>query len=84
MKISLASDVHLEFGQLEIKNTENAKVLILSGDICVANDLNDRADVNILGESHKSNRYMTPPHTRRIKWRTKPAPPPPPPRGHFS
>ena len=59
MKISLASDVHLEFGQLEIKNTENAKVLILSGDICVANDLNDRADVNILGESHKSNRYHT-------------------------
>ena len=57
MKIALASDVHLEFGQLEINNTENADVLILSGDICVAKDLNDRADVNILGESHKSNRY---------------------------
>ena len=57
MKIALASDVHLEFGQLEIKNTENADVLILSGDICVAKDLNDRADINILGESHKSNRY---------------------------
>ena len=57
MKIALASDVHLEFGQLEINNTENANVLILSGDICVAKDLNDHADVNILGESHKSNRY---------------------------
>ena len=57
MKIALASDVHLEFGQLEIKNTENADVLILSGDICVAKDLNDRAGVDILGESHKSNRY---------------------------
>ena len=57
MKIALASDVHLEFGQLEIKNTENADVLILSGDICVAKDLNDRAEINILGESHKSNRY---------------------------
>ena len=57
MKIALASDVHLEFGQLEINNTENADVLILSGDICVAKDLNDRADINILGESHKSNRY---------------------------
>ena len=57
MKIALASDVHLEFGQLEIKNTENADVIILSGDICVAKDLNDRADVDILGESHKSNRY---------------------------
>ena len=52
MKIALASDVHLEFGQLEINNTENADVLILSGDICVAKDLNDRADVNILGEYH--------------------------------
>ena len=57
MKIALASDVHLEFGQLEIKNTENADVLILSGDICVAKDLNGRAGVDILGESHKSNRY---------------------------
>jgi len=57
MKVALASDVHLEFGQLEIENTENADVLILSGDICVAKDLNDRSDVNILGESHKSNRY---------------------------
>jgi hypothetical protein len=57
MKIALASDVHLEFGQLEIENTENADVLILSGDICVAKDLNEHADVNILGESHKSNRY---------------------------
>jgi predicted phosphodiesterase len=57
MKIALASDVHLEFGQLEIKNTENADVLILSGDICVANDLNDRADPNILGMSNKSNLY---------------------------
>jgi len=57
MKISLASDVHLEFGQLEISNTENADVLILSGDICTAKDLNDVADFNILGMSHKSNQY---------------------------
>ena len=57
MKIALASDVHLEFGQLEIENTENADVLILSGDICVAKDLYERADPNILGMSNKSNRY---------------------------
>ena len=57
MKIALASDVHLEFGQLEINNTENADVLILSGDICVAKDLYERADPNILGMSNKSNRY---------------------------
>ena len=36
MKIALASDVHLEFGPLEIKNTETADLLVLAGDICVA------------------------------------------------
>jgi Icc-related predicted phosphoesterase len=34
MKIALASDVHLEFGDLILKNEENADVLILAGDIC--------------------------------------------------
>ena len=36
MKIALASDVHLEFGDLFLKNEENADVLVLSGDICTA------------------------------------------------
>ena len=40
MRIAVASDIHLEFGPIELKNTENADVLILSGDICVAADLN--------------------------------------------
>lgn len=40
MKIAVTSDVHLEFGPIELKNTDNADVLILSGDICVAKDLN--------------------------------------------
>jgi Icc-related predicted phosphoesterase len=57
MKIALASDVHLEFGQLEIANTEGADVLILSGDICVANDLNERVDPKILVRSDKSSLY---------------------------
>ena len=39
MKIAVASDVHLEFGQLEIENTKGAEVLCLCGDICVAHDL---------------------------------------------
>jgi len=38
MKIALASDVHLEFGPISFQNTENAEVLILSGDICIAKD----------------------------------------------
>jgi len=36
MKIALCSDLHLEFGNIDLQNTENAEVLILSGDICVA------------------------------------------------
>lgn len=44
MKFSLASDVHLEFGQLEVKNTEKADVLLLSGDIIVACSLLDKDD----------------------------------------
>ena len=36
MKISICSDVHLEFGPLELKNVDEAQVLILSGDIMLA------------------------------------------------
>lgn len=53
MKIALASDLHLEFGDIELKNTENAEVLILSGDICVAADLM----VEGAALAHKSERY---------------------------
>jgi Icc-related predicted phosphoesterase len=41
MKIALASDLHLEFGSIELVNDQNADVLILSGDIMVAEDLHD-------------------------------------------
>ena len=39
MKIAVCSDLHLEFGDLDFANDENADVLILSGDIFVAADL---------------------------------------------
>jgi predicted phosphodiesterase len=42
MKIAIASDLHLEFGDINIVNTDGADVLILSGDICVAADLDMR------------------------------------------
>ncbi len=42
MKIAIASDLHLEFGDLDIQNTDGADVLLLSGDICVAADLDMR------------------------------------------
>ena len=39
MKIAVCSDLHLEFGDLNLENAENADVLILGGDIFVAEDL---------------------------------------------
>jgi predicted phosphodiesterase len=44
MRIALASDVHLEFGHLDLSNTDNADVLILSGDICVASKFGPNYD----------------------------------------
>lgn len=38
MKLAMASDLHLEFGGIELKNEQNADVLVLAGDICVARD----------------------------------------------
>jgi predicted phosphodiesterase len=45
MRIAVASDIHLEFGPIELENTENAEVLILSGDICVAAELHGVKEV---------------------------------------
>jgi hypothetical protein len=58
MKIALASDLHLEFGTISLEN-EGADVLILSGDIIVAERLGDRDLYNIMGEASQSNRYHT-------------------------
>jgi len=44
MKIALASDLHLEFKDIELFNTECAEVLILAGDIMIAEDLHKRPD----------------------------------------
>ncbi len=48
MKIKLVSDLHLEFSDINIKNDEGADVLILGGDIMIAQDLHDHiaADFN--------------------------------------
>jgi predicted phosphodiesterase len=54
MKIAVCSDVHLEFGPISLENTEDADVLILSGDICVAKDLCEK-DMN----DDKSKKYHT-------------------------
>jgi Icc-related predicted phosphoesterase len=39
MKLYVTSDIHLEFGDLILKNEDNVDVLILGGDILVARDL---------------------------------------------
>ena len=44
MKIAVCSDLHLEFGGVELKNTDSADVLVLSGDICVANKFGPNYD----------------------------------------
>ena len=55
MKIAVVSDIHLEFGDLDFENTEGAEVLILSGDICVASDLDHN---NIASNvTYRSTRY---------------------------
>ena len=55
MKIAVVSDIHLEFGDLDFENTKGAEVLILSGDICVANDI----DHNTIESTvlYRSTRY---------------------------
>jgi Icc-related predicted phosphoesterase len=58
MKIAVVSDIHLEFGDLDFANTDGAEVLILSGDICVANDLAQADPHGIMGENYRSNRYQ--------------------------
>jgi len=48
MKIKLVSDLHLEFSDINITNNDNCDVLILAGDIMIAQDLHDHiaADFN--------------------------------------
>jgi predicted phosphodiesterase len=41
MKVKVVSDLHLEFSDVDINNDQNCDVLILSGDIMIAQDLHD-------------------------------------------
>lgn len=46
MKIAYASDLHLEFQPLVLNNTENADVLVLAGDICMAKHFHSRPEMS--------------------------------------
>lgn len=39
MKIAYCGDLHLEFGMIELNNTENVDLLVLAGDIMLARDV---------------------------------------------
>ena len=55
MRVAICSDLHLEFGDINLQNTDNADVLILGGDICVAADIGTPDPHNIM-EGSRSNR----------------------------
>jgi len=54
MKLYVTSDLHLEFGDLDLHNRDDVDVLILGGDICVARDINRPKAGSGLTESRKS------------------------------
>lgn len=51
MKIAVASDLHLEFGDLHLKNEGGADVLVLAGDILLAQPLYDHPPEKIAGKN---------------------------------
>ncbi len=58
MKVAITSDIHLEFGEWYPSNPENADVLILSGDILVAKDLQKlQEDPNGFLDNTKGNLF---------------------------
>ena len=46
MKIKVVSDLHLEFSDINITNNEGCDVLLLSGDIMIAQDLHDHPETD--------------------------------------
>lgn len=58
MKIAICSDLHLEFGDIILKNEESADVLILGGDILVAADFGRPDPYSVLKMGARDSRYM--------------------------
>ena len=55
MKLYVTSDIHLEFGDLDLENRDVVAVLILTGDICVAHDIG-RPESGSIMEGARSHR----------------------------
>jgi predicted phosphodiesterase len=47
MKLYVTSDIHLEFGDCIIENKDNVDVLVLSGDIMIAQDMHDHSEESL-------------------------------------
>ena len=47
MKVAYASDLHLEFMDIELKNTENADVLVLAGDTMIIDFLHEYPEPDV-------------------------------------
>jgi len=47
MKLYVTSDIHLEFGDCVIENKDNVDVLVLSGDIMIAQDMHDHPEESL-------------------------------------
>lgn len=54
MKIKLVSDLHLEFSDIDIQNDQEYDVLILGGDICIAQDIHEYSEDGIKESSISS------------------------------
>jgi Icc-related predicted phosphoesterase len=68
MKIKIVSDLHLEFSDVEITNSENADLLILAGDIVVADFLHKFPD-DLIYHSDNVSLHKSPNHTFAIQFR---------------
>ena len=69
MKIAIASDIHLEFGDCEITNSEGADVLILAGDIMLADDLHEHPVVPSIYELGSGQRDHSEKQKRALRYR---------------
>ena len=59
MKIAVCSDIHLEFGDIELKNNQDAKVLVIAGDAMVASHAQERFSEGVVSkQSVKAHRFF--------------------------
>jgi predicted phosphodiesterase len=61
MKIAYCSDIHIEFDTIKLKNSENADVLVLAGDICLVSQLGsypDNSDEFLYGKNGRIHDFF--------------------------